>query len=387
MPSFDMVVNRLVERQPSAPALVHSIRVRSPLTMHYWDYLAWAIERRRPRRLLLLGLGGGTMLQLLERREVVPPCVAIDLDSELTDLLREQGWLTYPQLTILHEDARRFVGRPPTELFDAIIVDVYDEHGYVQELYADQLSQLVDHLTPDGVLLLHCLDPMAKFAALRVVMPRRPPSPSCSTAQHLVSLGMSVAVYPMWSTALIASSRDPGALDESSPGRPSDRDADDDAALAWSSQYYASRHTPLSELERFLAPLDGEYSYANLQHLERHYLAVLAMATPMPLRSSFQQALGLPKSGADQRSDSVRELLCDGARELTATTVRAAMALKALLEQTIPGAVECQPFVAAIREAIRAGENLSLSHIESFAVAWSGDFRKASAILDEDLVQ
>src|SRR5262245_53535717 len=177
MPSLDVVVDQLVRREPGAPAFVHSIRVQAPLTMRYWDYLAWAIEQRQPRRLLVLGLGGGTVLQLLERRGVVPPCVAVELDAEITASLRQQGWLTYPQLTVHHGDARRFIEQPPAERFDAIVVDVYDEHGYVQELYTDLLGRLVEHLTPDGVLLLHCVDPMAKFPALRIAMPQRPRSP------------------------------------------------------------------------------------------------------------------------------------------------------------------------------------------------------------------
>jgi spermidine synthase len=381
MASLDVVVDQLIEQPRDARPCIYSVRVRSPLTLRYWDYLAWAIEQVQPRRLLLLGLGGGTVLQLLERRGVVPPCVAIDLDPQVTDALRARGWLTYPQLEVVHEDARSFVSRQPaTETFDAIVVDVYDEHGYVRELYDPPLlRRLVRLLSPGGVLLLHCLDPMAKFPAFRMVMPERPFSPSCSVAQHLASLGMQVAAYPMWSSMLIASARDPLALDWST-ARPA---ADQDLALAWSRQFHARRHTSLAELQRFLQPLEGAYSCAHLERLDGEYLVRLAAAAPM-LRAVLPQPVGIPAPAAPAPANepaAVRELGRSGERALSTTTVRTAIALKMLLEQTAPGAPDGAPLVEAIRQTLRADGDIALSHVESFATAWGGDFAGALASL------
>ena len=371
MTPLQVMVDQLVQLRGEAPPLVHSVRIRSPLTMRYWDYLAWAIERTRPGRFLLLGLGGGSVLQLLERRGVTPPCVAVELDAQVTSLLEQHGWLTYPRLEVRHDDARSFLGRSAsTEQFDAIMIDVYSDQGYVQELYdAPLLRRLAARLTPHGVVLLHCLDPMMKFPSFRVVMPELPPSPSCTVARHLASLGMDVAVYPMWSTALVAASRDPRSLDwPPSAGSPGGR-----AAEAWSDQFFASRRMSIEVLERFVAPLDGEWSYANLARLDGRNTATLVKARSL--------TAGPAPASHDLEPVVVREVHAAGDHELTPITMQAGLALKGLLEQTKPGDPRGRPFVHAISEAARAGANPALCQVESFALAWLGELARAVAIL------
>ncbi|MBI3660951.1 hypothetical protein HY230_10855 [Candidatus Acetothermia bacterium] len=185
----------------------HSVRLgENNITWSYWDSLAWSIYQTGPRHWLLLGLGGGTVLQLLQRWGFTPPCLAIELNREITADLKHAGWFTYPNLEIIHQDARDYVASCKSH-FDAIIVDVYDDKGYVNELYRlPGLKHLLSCLSDRGTLVLHCLDPMMKFRSLGSLISPPPESATLRIMEEILQLGLQTCIYPSWTSAMIVAS-------------------------------------------------------------------------------------------------------------------------------------------------------------------------------------
>lgn len=87
----------------------------------YWAAL---VPGLRPRRALLLGLGGGTVLQLLRRRFGEVAVVAVEIDPEIVALARAELGLDLAGVELVLGDAVAFVqacqGR-----FDYVCVDLY----------------------------------------------------------------------------------------------------------------------------------------------------------------------------------------------------------------------------------------------------------------------
>lgn len=78
----------------------------------------------RLTRALILGLGGGTVAQLLTRRFGPLPIVGVERDPTVVDLARSHLGLDLPNLTIVLADAFTFV-QECRERFDLICVDLY----------------------------------------------------------------------------------------------------------------------------------------------------------------------------------------------------------------------------------------------------------------------
>ena len=85
-----------------------------------------------PRDVLILGAGEGATTRDVLRRESVERVVAVDLDGELMDVVREhlfelhEGALDDPRVELRIEDARDTLRRAGEGSFDLIIVDLTD---------------------------------------------------------------------------------------------------------------------------------------------------------------------------------------------------------------------------------------------------------------------
>ena len=87
----------------------------------YWPAM---LPRRRPSSALVLGLGGGTIVQLLWERFGPLPIVGIDDDRAVLELGRRRFGLDRPELMAIQADARQYV-RACRRRFALVIVDVY----------------------------------------------------------------------------------------------------------------------------------------------------------------------------------------------------------------------------------------------------------------------
>ena len=115
----------------------------------------------QPRSVFIGGGGeGGTLREALCHRSV-ESVTMIDLDREVVELCRahlpnhHQGSFDDPRLTLLHEDARRYL-QSEGDGFDVIILDLVDplEEGTAYLLYTDEFYRIAkSRLNPGGVLV------------------------------------------------------------------------------------------------------------------------------------------------------------------------------------------------------------------------------------------
>jgi len=87
----------------------------------YWNAM---IPDDRPASALLLGVGGGTIAQLLTRKFGPLPITGVDESSDVLEVAREQFGLTLPDLTLVQADAFVYVHHTE-DRFDFIAVDLY----------------------------------------------------------------------------------------------------------------------------------------------------------------------------------------------------------------------------------------------------------------------
>ncbi len=119
-------------------------------------YWAAMLPMDRPRRSLILGLGGGTLARLLlERWGPDARVVGVDDDAEVLATARGAGWLDAPGLDVVQEDAFAYVERCP-ERFDFVALDLYrGPHMVGQALNKPFLRRLRSLLEPPGWLAVN----------------------------------------------------------------------------------------------------------------------------------------------------------------------------------------------------------------------------------------
>ena len=87
-------------------------------------YWAAMVPDNRPRRALILGLGGGTLARLLQARWGEPLIVGVDDDAAILDLARELGWLPLQGVDVVVADAFDYVQTCAAH-FDYVAVDLF----------------------------------------------------------------------------------------------------------------------------------------------------------------------------------------------------------------------------------------------------------------------
>jgi spermidine synthase len=136
-----------------------------------------------PERVLLIGLGGGSMVRFMRRFMPEIRITALDIDPAIV-ALAEEYWAVAPgeNLDVLTEDGFRYIGRGG-EPFDTVYLDAFlkpsmatDEEGAPLAMQTvDFYRQLRDRLTEGGVLVINInVTPGTDedLATLRTVFPQ-----------------------------------------------------------------------------------------------------------------------------------------------------------------------------------------------------------------------
>lgn len=87
-------------------------------------YWAAMLPPDRPRQALILGLGGGTLAQLLRARWSDVCMVGVDDNAAILDLAGEVGWLPRDGLEVVVADAFEYV-QTCQQKFDYIAIDLF----------------------------------------------------------------------------------------------------------------------------------------------------------------------------------------------------------------------------------------------------------------------
>ena len=136
-----------------------------PLTGDVWDPMAlapFAEGVERPRRVLMLGLGGGAVAHLLRRYHRGVEITAIDIDPRRISLGRRFFGLRRRGIELVCADAIDWVKSAPVGGYDLVIDDLFGQVDGQPEraipLARSWVDALVSRLNPGGMLAVNCAD-------------------------------------------------------------------------------------------------------------------------------------------------------------------------------------------------------------------------------------
>ena len=127
--------------------------------IRYPDYLHLAMTiKPDATRVLVLGLGGGTVTKRYWRDYPDVRVDTVEIDPGVVDVARRYFDLpTDARIRIFTEDARRYVQRT-TETYDVVIVDAYYADSLPFHLTTSEFFREVKaHMSPDGVVAYNCI--------------------------------------------------------------------------------------------------------------------------------------------------------------------------------------------------------------------------------------
>jgi len=123
-------------------------------TVGYWTAM---LPAGRPRSALLLGLGGGTLAQLLARHAPGVQMVGVDVDPGVVAFGRERFGLALSNLRVVIADAFAYVYQG-SQRFDFIAVDLFvGRHLHRGILARPFLRRLAALLAPGGEIVINLL--------------------------------------------------------------------------------------------------------------------------------------------------------------------------------------------------------------------------------------
>ena len=124
----------------------------SPIEYVRYFHLALALKPAI-ERVLVIGLGGGSVVKRMWRDYPEMRLDAVEIDPEVVDIARELFELPDDErIGVAVGDGREFL-RYSSEMYDLIIVDAYDDDHVPPHLATEQFFREVrDHLAEDGVL-------------------------------------------------------------------------------------------------------------------------------------------------------------------------------------------------------------------------------------------
>jgi spermidine synthase len=130
--------------------VIQSVHVDANYLSDVWDGM---LPDEAPSGALILGLGGGTMAQLLTQRFGPLPIIGVERDPAVILLARHEfGLALAPHVRIEHENAFTFARRC-AESFDFIAVDLYTAgkmaHGVLGAAFLRDVRRL---LAPEGLV-------------------------------------------------------------------------------------------------------------------------------------------------------------------------------------------------------------------------------------------
>ncbi|MBL7501796.1 polyamine aminopropyltransferase [Frankia sp. CNm7] len=126
----------------------------------YTEALVAPALARDPARVLVLGGGDGLAARELLRHPTVRQVVQVELDPRMIELARttfagiNRGALDDPRVRVVVADAFRWLRDPPSEPFDAVVVDMPDpDTPALGRLYSQEFYGLVRSVLAPGGLL------------------------------------------------------------------------------------------------------------------------------------------------------------------------------------------------------------------------------------------
>jgi len=157
-PSLDLAPTvRLGEDQGRLALLMDGVvqSISPPDSFQRGGYWAGMLPNLQVSRCLILGLGGGTLANLLASRWSPERIVGIEIDPRVVETSRGQGWYDLPTLEIIEGDAFDYL-ESTRERFDYVAIDLYrGTHFAGRSLTKPFLRKLRDLLDQPGLVAVN----------------------------------------------------------------------------------------------------------------------------------------------------------------------------------------------------------------------------------------
>jgi spermidine synthase len=108
-----------------------------------------------PRRILVVGLGGGALPRFLHRNFPEAAVDVVEIDAEVLQVAVQYfGFPRDPRLGVHIEDGRLFIARAPAAAYDVIVLDAFADKDVPRHLTTVEFLRGVRRtLSPDGVVV------------------------------------------------------------------------------------------------------------------------------------------------------------------------------------------------------------------------------------------
>lgn len=130
-----------------------SMRLDDPFDtdIEYVGYLHLAVAvRPDPRRALVIGVGGGTLVKQLWRDHPGLHIDAVDIDADVIEVAQELfGLPDDPRIDIYVSEGRAFL-EASIEVYDIIVVDAYDDDHMPLQVTTEEFMRLARARMPEG---------------------------------------------------------------------------------------------------------------------------------------------------------------------------------------------------------------------------------------------
>jgi spermidine synthase len=162
-------------------AVQSSMSLENPyalVTAYAQKMMAFLLFNRSPRHILLIGLGGGSLVKFCHRHLRETRLTVVEIDPHVIEL---RDWFHVPpdddRLRVVLEDGADYVRRGGWTA-DILLIDAFDRAGVASSLAsADFYAQALRCLGADGVLVMNLAGERARYAehleSLRQLCPGR----------------------------------------------------------------------------------------------------------------------------------------------------------------------------------------------------------------------
>jgi spermidine synthase len=150
-------------------AVQSSMRLEDPsvlVTAYAQKMMAFLLFNRAPRDILMIGLGGGSLVKFCHRHLQNTRLTVVEIDPDVVAL---RDWFHIPpdddRLQVLLEDGADFVRRGDWAA-DVLLIDAFDRAGVAPSLASgDFYAHAFRCLRPNGLLVMNLAGEHARYAA------------------------------------------------------------------------------------------------------------------------------------------------------------------------------------------------------------------------------
>lgn len=246
--------------------LKHSVIVKNLLTYKYWDYLAWTVASLKDSDVLSIGYGAGTFVQLLNKWGIPSNGIGIELDQNYKEINT-----SFPGYEVKYCDFKEGLLQMQFK-FDTIIIDVYDENGYVDDAYdVEWIENYLSLRKKNGKVVFHCMDIIGSLLAAEVPLPTTPTILSTMLQRIRTVTDEQIFIVPLWSSYLLWIGPHPNKIETVIP------------QVKWLDSFLRYRMNSIDIPDQNISVLSRPWTYTRIEEMNQCVFLELSKSEPVEL--------------------------------------------------------------------------------------------------------